>query len=145
MIKPTEKSIGKRVVLRQSWMDECEYEHGVITSFNKKYVSVLYDYTNHSKSTSRKDLYWERKGLLKFIENTVISLKKASVRFVDLFIVHILRRNCYTCTHLELVEKQSQYHKQFYCEHAMDWRGLVEPTKTSLCEKYLRKKKENNI
>jgi len=60
MIEPTEKDIGRRVIYKQRWMKPENWEYGIISSFNDKYVHVRYGAQSHSKATRREDLFWDR-------------------------------------------------------------------------------------
>ena len=60
MIEPTKHDIGRKVYFKQEWMETKDWEYGLITSFNDNYVFVRYGTDTGSKSTYRKDLYWNQ-------------------------------------------------------------------------------------
>ena len=59
MIEPTEKDIGRRVIYKQKWMTQNDWEYGIITSYNDTFVHVCYGCDTGFKSTYRKDLFWD--------------------------------------------------------------------------------------
>jgi len=64
MIEPTDADLGKHVIYKRDWMQPKDWEHGVITSFNEKFVFVRYGTGTISKATRREDLYWATKTVL---------------------------------------------------------------------------------
>lgn len=73
MINPKAEDIGKWVyyipkhlrksniwnVCKRGSKDHGNCEHGIISSFNERYIHVLYQGKNNSQATSREDLEWE--------------------------------------------------------------------------------------
>lgn len=55
MINPTTADIGRAVIYRHRGQAK---EFGSITSFNEKYVFVLYEGAAHAAATNRLDLEW---------------------------------------------------------------------------------------